>query len=853
MFGFLTKTIYRKIFLLILFVSIVPTTVGILQTYLGNLVAMDAMLGDYLQERIIKVGGELDRVLERKINALLDMKTNPRLISLLDSIELPASTRANVQELASPSPSLVLSQKLNQALANTPLQNEHILVFNLNGELLIANTPEVQVSFNNFSWWTQITQLANTEVLIAERFLQLIPSKGIIQEADSKTRAWVFIFTPYYEFRTTTPFPKAVLATVFSFDELMDPITMKMGGSETAYTILYSDVGRILYPATQSSLSEKELSQLLSEKHKLSGWFGRRTAGGYQIFAYMPLAFLSAKARGRNITNQWYLLQGMDVSDIKAFTSMIFWRSSLISFGLVFIFCLLGLYISRRMVMPLKQLNRSVRNIAKGDFSTRVNVTTNDEIGILAANYNIMAEKLNRTYNELAEKIVEIDRKAKQISLINDITRAINSELDLNETFRIITSEMQKLVKFDRLSICLPATEEECAEFVFVWPEERQRLTKGSLIPLQGSNIGYAMTTGEIVIKEDIAQTKDAIEEPVLATDGIRSLIVLPLKSKSRIIGTLNLASTEPNQYGTAEEELLLQISEALAVAIEHSRLYTRISRFAEELEEKVKERTQDLERAQQKLIQTEKMVALGRLAANVAHEINNPLQIIKNYIRVISMHIEKARRQNKVEDATPLCTQELKIINDELDRIARIIRGLLDFYQTPEQRSIPVKINQEISNLIQLMEKVLNTKRIDVVLRLNEAVPTILSSPDLIRQVLLNIIRNAEDAMEEKGGTLIIETDVKSELVAGMLQKKIIVYIADTGCGIPPQFMSKIFDPFFSTKKAEKGGTGLGLSVSYSIMRSLGGDIEIQSEVGKGTTVKLEFPIVAPAEAVGS
>ncbi|MCX7766648.1 MAG: hypothetical protein N2246_08105, partial [Candidatus Sumerlaeia bacterium] len=159
MFGFLTKTIYRKIFLLILFVSIVPTTVGILQTYLGNLVAMDAMLGDYLQERIIKVGGELDRVLERRINALLDLKTNPRLISLLDSIELPTSAHSTLAEQASPTSSHLLSQKLNLALQNTPLQTEHVLVFNLNGELVVASTPELYVSFNNFSWWPQITQL----------------------------------------------------------------------------------------------------------------------------------------------------------------------------------------------------------------------------------------------------------------------------------------------------------------------------------------------------------------------------------------------------------------------------------------------------------------------------------------------------------------------------------------------------------------------------------------------------------------------------------------------------------------------------------------------------------------------
>lgn len=830
MWNFLTRTIYRKIFLLILFVSLVPATVGILQTYLETRVTMDSIIGDYLEERVVRIASDIERIPDEKIRALPGVKKHHYLVSAIDRLtQQPSVDKDEIKKL------------LKRSLSGTELENDILIIFDVNGNILTSTAEGINVSFSNQRWWKSILSMDNSQVFLVDVMLRRPSTTAGVNRGESVPEPYLFVFSPYYEFRIRPAYPKVVIGLACPIREIIEPaiqvISPKGGSSEI---LLYSLGGRILYPYTGARIQVDEIRRNLREPLGVSGWFECSIAGGKQIYAYSQLTLLGAKFQGRNMLNQWYTLMGMDISDIQTFTSLAFWRTSIISFGLVIVFCFLGLYISRRMVMPLKRLNRSVQRIAAGDLNSRVDVKGRDEIGVLAKNFNIMTEKLERTYKQLAEKIVELDKKAKQIALINEITQAINSELDLEETFKIITRELKKLVDYDRISVCFVEPDSNCAVFAYVEPPERELLPKGTHIGIDNSNIGIAIRTGEIVIKDDISQGQEREEEPLLAGIGMRSLIVVPLKSKNKIIGTLNLASKEPNKYGEATKEVLLQVSEAMAIGIEHSRMYTRISRFAEELEEKVKERTAELERAQMKLIQTEKFAATGKLAANIAHEINNPLQIIKNYLLVISRQIEKAQQQG---GASPISTEEIKVLNEELDRIARIIRSLLDFYRKPPQKITTININDEITSLMRLMEKGFERHHIRTELNLSQDIPAIKSSPDLIRQVLLNIIRNAEDAME-KGGTLTITTALKTHTEDGRERKRIVVLIQDTGEGIPPEYMDKIFDPFFTSKKAEKGGTGLGLSVSYGIMQSLGGDIEVSSKVGVGTTVRLEFPV---------
>ncbi len=267
-----------------------------------------------------------------------------------------------------------------------------------------------------------------------------------------------------------------------------------------------------------------------------------------------------------------------------------------------------------------------------------------------------------------------------------------------------------------------------------------------------------------------------------------------------------------------------------------------QIMGFNKELEQKIEERTRELARANQVLLQTEKHAATGRLAANLAHEINNPLGIIKNYLRLVTDAMTHAGGGRRASDPN---LDRIKVINEELDRIARIVRQLLDLHRPVEHGVAETDLNSLLEEIVALMEKGLAKENIKIEREYERNLPRLMVAPDLMRQAFLNLLRNANDAMEN-GGTLTIKTETRSIRVDGKDHPAVAVSITDTGCGIPRENLDRIFDPFFTTKSAEKG-TGLGLAVSYGIARMYQGTIEVATEPGKGTTFTVTLPLDEP------
>ena len=242
-------------------------------------------------------------------------------------------------------------------------------------------------------------------------------------------------------------------------------------------------------------------------------------------------------------------------------------------------------------------------------------------------------------------------------------------------------------------------------------------------------------------------------------------------------------------------------------------------------LEEKVKEKTQELEAAQDQLVQSEKLTSLGKLAAGIAHEINNPLTSI-----LLNSHLiaEKLQESNGFKE-------KLGLIIEETTRCSRIVKGLLEFArQTPPEKKL-VDINDVIEKTLLLFESQVLVHNVTVKQNLNKDLPHIMIDDNKIKQVFTNLILNALDAMPT-GGTLSMSSRISSD------KRYIQIIIQDTGCGIPKEHIGKIFDPFFTTKRMK--GTGLGLSVSYGILQQHNGSIDVQSEVGKGTIMIINLPI---------
>jgi two-component system NtrC family sensor kinase len=260
-----------------------------------------------------------------------------------------------------------------------------------------------------------------------------------------------------------------------------------------------------------------------------------------------------------------------------------------------------------------------------------------------------------------------------------------------------------------------------------------------------------------------------------------------------------------------------------LAEAFEGMRmsLQRHLSHLAEE-KQRLEETNCRLQETQQQLLQSERLAAVGKLAARVAHEVNNPLAIIKTAICIM-------RNQTQENDLT---NGHLKSIEEEINRIARILRELLDFSR-PSPVEQMVDTNAVIQSLEFLLVQNLQEKQIALSVMLDPAVPQVRMSGDHLKQVLFNLVRNAEDAMPN-GGHLKIQT---APVDTGME-----VTITDSGCGIAQEHIPYLFDPFFTTK-ADQGGLGLGLSVLYGIIKNAHGRIEVESEVGKGSTFRVILP----------
>jgi two-component system NtrC family sensor kinase len=229
------------------------------------------------------------------------------------------------------------------------------------------------------------------------------------------------------------------------------------------------------------------------------------------------------------------------------------------------------------------------------------------------------------------------------------------------------------------------------------------------------------------------------------------------------------------------------------------------------------------LREAQQQLLQSEKLAAMGRLTSQLAHELNNPIYGIMNTLELLKTEIPPKSKRRKILDMSL----------SETERLSEMLRNMLSFSKPQEEKRKKIDINKLLENVMLMLEKQLWESNIKIKTNLNRELPLITASPNQLRQVVLNIVANAKDAMP-KGGKLTLETSAENGYT--------IVKIKDTGSGIPEEIKDKIFDAFFTTKQKVKG-VGLGLSVCYGIIKGHGGDIRVKSKIGTGTTFSILLP----------
>jgi two-component system NtrC family sensor kinase len=314
---------------------------------------------------------------------------------------------------------------------------------------------------------------------------------------------------------------------------------------------------------------------------------------------------------------------------------------------------------------------------------------------------------------------------------------------------------------------------------------------------------------GEVYIITDIWNAP-RIEYPQETWDeGIRMLLDVPLAVDEHVMGLLRIYLSEQRELSEHELDFIKTIAMQCACVIDRVILMeNQQSRF------------------QHLATQVEKGSSLGRMAAGIAHEINNPLAGILLY----SSNLSK-----KVPKDSPL-EEGLKIIVKETQRCKTIIQGLLDFAREQEPQRFLADINDIVNSAVGIVENEFHLRQVRIRKELAQDMAETLLDKTQIEQVFINLLLNALHAVDD-GGHVTIQSALDEE------QKKVRVEISDNGCGIPAENMEKIFEPFFSTKAR---GTGLGLAVSYGIVHNHKGDIRVVSEPGSGARFIVEFPILS-------
>ena len=277
----------------------------------------------------------------------------------------------------------------------------------------------------------------------------------------------------------------------------------------------------------------------------------------------------------------------------------------------------------------------------------------------------------------------------------------------------------------------------------------------------------------------------------------------------------------------------------AMTAALGNSQVELR--EWGRTLEQKVEKRTQELRIAEAETMRSEKLASVGLLASGIAHELNNPLTGILTFTTLL---------RKKMPDGSA-DAEDLDLVIGETKRCATIIRRLLDFARekTPEEKF--ADLNRIIEDTVQIIERPASFRDIEITMDLDRHLPPVWLDADLIKQVIMNMLVNAQHAIKD-AGSITVRTRRCPALKSpepGMPPVPMVeMAVIDTGCGIPAQNLKRIFDPFFTSKEVGKG-TGLGLSVSHGIVRAHGGTIEVESKVGEGSTFSVYLPIEPPPE----
>lgn len=405
----------------------------------------------------------------------------------------------------------------------------------------------------------------------------------------------------------------------------------------------------------------------------------------------------------------------------------------------------------------------------------------------------------------------DLERRSRELELLLAVSDRLNENLLLSDLLTLIPALTLDL---------LPGS----AAALYGFSRDLTEVTDWRLCNNDGDHFETAFNDSSIPIQglrwlEDRHTARWDASAPLIS--GIPNGMATLLKLADSVLGLLVIVGSDV--YDDRQMRLLEGIGSQAALALRNAQLFDLETRHALELEDRVRERTRELESAQKLILRQEKLASIGHLAASIAHEINNPLMPIRN---LLDDHLEEISQFN-----VPYDKKAMSLIQESLERIRRIVSRLLDFTGKRNEGVALIEVTPILESVIDLNRKFFATSGVTIIADLPK-LPAIYGSKDQLEQVFMNLAINAQAAME-KGGTLTITATHDQDTIS--------IHFEDTGCGIKPEHIGRIFDPFYSTKP---NGTGLGLFVSYGIISGHNGSIEVTSSVDKGTRFTIRLPI---------
>ena len=417
-----------------------------------------------------------------------------------------------------------------------------------------------------------------------------------------------------------------------------------------------------------------------------------------------------------------------------------------------------------------------------------------------------------------ARRYEHLQTNIRQLEAVRETSLDIGKDLDLEVLMKRVVNRVLNLIDARGAELGLVEDKEKIIR-VIVSENPWQDYT-GYTFPFMSGVAGRIAALGEPLAVADFnvwRGRKDSTHKAPFTT-----VAGVPLKLSGEVIGTLTVQDDRPSRaFGPEDIKTLELLAPQISIFIRNARLY-------QELEEGIE--AQRL--AEERLIRSARLAAIGEMAAAIAHELNNPLTTVTGFTELIL--------ESMSEDSPEF--EDLTLVLKEAQRSRSVVRRLLDFSRQGEIMQVESDVNEVISMALALIHHIAQTSGIEIRVEMWDDLPLISIDRNQIQQVFLNLIHNAIQAMPD-GGELLLQT---------LLEKQedvdwVAVIVKDTGVGISKKDLDKVFEPFFTTKPSGEG-TGLGLSVSYSIVSGHGGHIDVESKKGKGSTFTVWLPVKVPA-----